>query len=76
MNPVQVNRFAQHYALQYDISERQARILISNALGQDPSGKVLIFALALLAQQVDIDTILKAMNFGETAWYRSAAMAL
>ncbi|HYH10774.1 MAG TPA: hypothetical protein VD789_00370 [Thermomicrobiales bacterium] len=76
MNPVQVNRFAQHYAMQYDISERQARNLISNALGQDPSGKVLIFALALLAQDVDIDTILKAMSFGESAWYRSATMAL
>lgn len=76
MNPLQVSRYAQQYAMEYDISERQATVLVSNALGQDPSGPMLVFALALLAQQVDIETITTAMAFGETAWYRSAQLAL
>jgi hypothetical protein len=75
MDPLQVSRYARQYAMEYDISERQATILVSNALGQDPSGRVLVFALALLAQQVDIETITTAMAFGATAWYRSAQLA-
>lgn len=76
MNPVQVSRFARQYALQYDISERQATDLVSNALGQDSSGRVLVFALALLAQHVEVDTIATAMASGEAAWYRSAQLAM
>ena len=76
MNPVQIDGLARKYAMQYDITERQATLLVSNALGQDSSGKVLVFALALLTQHVEIDTILTAMAFGETAWYRSADLVL
>ena len=76
MDPRQLRRYARQYAMEYDISERQATVLVANALGQDPSGRVLVFALALLAQQVDVETITRAMVFGETAWYRSAQLAL
>jgi hypothetical protein len=76
MNLLQIDGLAQKYAMEYEITERQAHILVSNALAQDGSGKVLVFALALLAQEVDIDAILTAMAFGETAWYRSAESAL
>jgi hypothetical protein len=76
MNSIHVDRFARQYATQYEITEQQAHTLVSNALGQDASGKLLVFALALLTHQVDIDTILKAMAFGEAAWYRSAELTL
>ncbi len=76
MNAIHIDGLARQYAMQYDITERQAHMLVSNALGHDRSGKVLVFALALLAQHVDIDAILTAMAFGETAWYRSAESAL
>jgi hypothetical protein len=76
MNPVQIDGLARQYALQYQITERQAYLLVSNALGQDSSGKVLVFALSLLTHRVDIEVVLKSMAFGEAAWYRSAELVL
>lgn len=72
MQVVQIDRLARQYAMQYGITERQAHLLVSNSLGQDSSGKLLVFALSLLTQHVEIEVILKAMAFGEAAWYRSA----
>jgi hypothetical protein len=76
MQPDQIDGLVQQYAHQYGISVRQARLLVTNALGQEGSGKLLVFSLALLSQQVDIDVILKAMAYGEAAWYRSAEQVL
>ena len=76
MNSAQIGNLAQRYALQYELTERQAQLLVSNALGQDSSGKILVFALSLLSHQVDINVVLKSMAFGEAAWYRSAELVL
>lgn len=74
MKPAQIGELARRYALQYDLTERQAQLLVSNALGQDGSGKILVFALSLLSHQVDIEVVLRSMAFGEAAWHRSAEL--
>jgi hypothetical protein len=76
MNAAQIGELARQYALQYDLTERQAQLLVSNALGQDSSGKILVFALSLLSHEVDIEVVLKSMALGEAAWYRSAELVL
>lgn len=67
MSVDKLKQLAAKYAEDYNISQQQSEMLVTTTLHHDPSGKVLIFALALLTQDVGIDVILKALAFDQIA---------